>query len=264
MRETLIDMIWWHASHRAPLSGVLSKLAYRYMLGWHNANVDIARNGERWVIGHMAERYGRPGDVYFDVGANRGEWSRAVLDAVPGARLFSFEPVPATCRLLERELAGTGAEITQVALSDEEGAASIRFSSSASDVASMETTGEGTGAGDVVEIVKARGDAFCRDRRIGRIFFLKVDTEGHDLKVLKGFAPLIAEGRIDVIQFEYNYMSIHSRTLLKDYFDLLGVGYEIGRLLPNRIEMFPYRFVEENFVQSNFIALRRGLLPAVA
>lgn len=260
MRQQLIQLLWWHASHRAPMSGVLVKLARRYMLGWHNANVDIRVNGESWVIAEMAKRYGQAGDIYFDVGANRGEWSRTVLDEVPGARLYAFEPVPQTCRNLERELAG-GAVVTQVALSDEAGTASIRYCERASDVASMETLAD-DGTGDVLEIDRLRGEQFCEANGIDRVFFLKVDTEGHDLKVLRGFGPLIDRGGVDIIQFEYNYMSIYSRTLLRDYFDLLGDSYRIGRLLPKRIEVFDYRFGDENFVQSNFIAVRRGLLAA--
>jgi hypothetical protein len=45
-------------------------------------------------------------------------------------------------------------------------------------------------------------DAFCVARGIDRISFLKVDTEGGDLDVLRGAERLLAEQRIDVVQVE--------------------------------------------------------------
>ncbi|MBI1180253.1 MAG: FkbM family methyltransferase [Alphaproteobacteria bacterium] len=258
MREQMIQMLWRHASHRSPLSGPIFKFARRYMLGWYNANVDIRTNGEAWLIGHVASRYGERNDVYFDVGANRGEWSAKVLQAAPDARLFAFEPVAATCRELEGALDGTTAVVSQLALSDRDGTSRISYAAASSDVASLETVGAGDG--EILEVRTRTGAGFCEERGIDRILLLKVDTEGHDLKVLKGFAPLLEQGRIDVVQFEYNYMSIYSRTFLRDYFGLLEGRYEIGRLLPNRIEFFPYRFTEENFIQSNFVAVRRDLM----
>jgi len=43
---------------------------------------------------------------------------------------------------------------------------------------------------------------FCQDREIRRINFLKVDTEGYDLEVLKGAEEILDEGRIDFVQVE--------------------------------------------------------------
>ena len=100
---------------------------------------------------------------------------------------------------------------------------------------------------------------FCGQARISHIDLLKIDTEGHDLKVIEGFQSMIDSAQIDVIQFEYNYMSIFSRTFLRDFFAALTPGMRIGRLLRDRIEYFDYAPPLDNFIQANFIAVRSDL-----
>ncbi|HXG75415.1 MAG TPA: FkbM family methyltransferase, partial [Gaiellaceae bacterium] len=45
-------------------------------------------------------------------------------------------------------------------------------------------------------------DTFCAERGIEQINYLKIDTEGADLEVLKGASRMLAENRIDLVQVE--------------------------------------------------------------
>jgi hypothetical protein len=45
-------------------------------------------------------------------------------------------------------------------------------------------------------------DSYCERQRIDRIDFLKIDTEGHDLEVLRGAEKWLSAGRIACIQCE--------------------------------------------------------------
>ena len=45
-------------------------------------------------------------------------------------------------------------------------------------------------------------DNVCRELSVGHISFLKIDTEGHDLDVLRGGRELLREHRVDVIETE--------------------------------------------------------------
>ena len=47
-------------------------------------------------------------------------------------------------------------------------------------------------------------DDFCSDKGIERISVLKIDTEGHDLAVLKGATGLLKRGAVDFVIFEFN------------------------------------------------------------
>jgi hypothetical protein len=71
-----------------------------------------------------------------------------------------------------------------------------------------------------------RGDEFCSINSIHSIQYLKVDAEGHDMKVLEGFGEMINNQNIDFIEVESamnrtnNYhISIEQ---FKDFFESRG------------------------------------------
>lgn len=45
-------------------------------------------------------------------------------------------------------------------------------------------------------------DDFCLEHEISHIGFLKIDTEGNDLNVLRGGKQILSQQRIDVVQVE--------------------------------------------------------------
>src|SRR6266542_2206411 len=59
--------------------------------GMNVGNDDQATNGELWLLERLATSL-PPSPVVFDVGANVGRYSEAVLERMPGARLYAFEP----------------------------------------------------------------------------------------------------------------------------------------------------------------------------
>ena len=54
-------------------------------------------------------------------------------------------------------------------------------------------------------------DEFCRTKRIDHINYLKIDTEGGDLEVLKGAVGMLTEQRIDLVQVEAGMNPTNSR-----------------------------------------------------
>jgi len=56
-----------------------------------------------------------------------------------------------------------------------------------------------------ITIKKTTASQFCLSNNIHTIHLLKVDTEGHDMEAIIGALPLLKEGRIAVLQFEYNH-----------------------------------------------------------
>jgi hypothetical protein len=46
------------------------------------------------------------------------------------------------------------------------------------------------------------GDDFCTEHAIAEIGFLKIDAEGHDLEVLRGFRARLKDARIDLVEAE--------------------------------------------------------------
>ena len=69
-------------------------------------------------------------------------------------------------------------------------------------------------------------DEFCRTQAIAAVQFLKIDTEGGDLDVLKGGEGLLSGQKIDLIEVEAGMNPGNRRHVpfqsFKDYFDARG------------------------------------------
>jgi FkbM family methyltransferase len=237
-----------------------------------DGNTDRATNGEARVFRRFADAARARGGALtvFDVGANVGDWTYDCAAALGSeSRVFAFEPVRPTFDVLTARLRDhpPGPAVTPVraALSDRDGDAPI-FVCAAAGAAGAElnslharhTEREGLrfDRGDIVPLV--RGDTYCAGQAVGRIDFLKIDTEGHEVAVLRGFRETLAAGRVGVIQFEYGGAWLDSRTQLLDAFDLLApLGYEIGRIRPDGVAVMPvYNQAADNFRYANYLAFR--------
>ena len=77
--------------------------------------------------------------------------------------------------------------------------------------------------------------------------------------------PLLREGKVGVLQFEYNLCWMDGRRFLKDVFDLAGeLDLCVGKLVASGIEIYPdWHFELERFIEGNFVLGRREALEAV-
>lgn len=158
----------------------------------------------------------------FDVGANRGQSSTAFRKACPDADIYAFEPVETTYALLCKELeADKKTECFRTAFGDVQGVAKM----SAVPGSVRNKIGEGNRG---VDVEVDTGDHFCASRGIEGINFLKIDAEGYDLKVCKGFGHMLKTQAIDLIQVEAGLNPLSQRHVplqaFRDYLEPLGYG----------------------------------------
>jgi FkbM family methyltransferase len=234
--------------------------------GYENLNYDYLENGEKFVLETVA-RHLRVKTV-FDVGANEGEWSRIAAGVFPEAIVHSFEILPEThrrlaeqCRSFERILPWAAG------LGDAEKETEVYYS-----------TGRGrqtTCVGNFFETFHGRppqsgrakvltGDGFCEREGISGIDFLKLDVEGYEEKVLRGFRGMLAAGKVKIVQFEYGYVNIAAGFLLRDFYRHLGsLGMRLGKIYPGYVEFKDYRFQDENFLGPNYLAVHASLAPLI-
>lgn len=149
----------------------------------------------------------RPG-VIFDVGANVGQSCSAYAAAFPEAAIHAFEPVAASfAALRERTEAFPNITVHPVALSWR--ADQPRMTSLGTSVGNH-IVPPGSDAGPGTQLVRAvSGAAIAAELGVAAISFLKIDTEGHDLEVLLGFAPIMPA--VDFVQVEAG-MNPYNRT----------------------------------------------------
>lgn len=224
---------------------------------------DVDDSGEKYALGKFAETM--PFNsilVVFDVGANQGDFARAVVKILnTRVKIHCFEPSPTTFRILEKTLhANPNIQLHNLGLSERQEEATLYLDKEGSGCASLYRRNLGQGlVMALTEQVRLRGlDEFCAESGIDHIHYLKLDVEGHELGVLRGASRMISAGAIDWIQFEFGGCNLDSRTYFRDFFDLLNSRYALYRLLRNGFA--PIRYYNEKqevFSTTNFVALRR-------
>ncbi len=139
------------------------------------------------------------GDLFVDVGANVGLYS--VLMAEFGCEVIAFEPIDATADQLEKNLALNGYEATvmRCALADEPGSMKM----AGPDALRQHLVDDDGSAEGTTVPVKTLDDVVGERIVAG----LKIDVEGAERMVLLGGSVALSEGRIRLLQLEWNDMA---------------------------------------------------------
>lgn len=225
-------------------------------------------SGERHFVTRVLPRLVRPEPVFFDVGANVGTFASMLLTEFPQATVHAFEPHPRNyARLQSLGTRYNRVKCHNVALGDAEGTATLydRADGDGSSHASLHESviSELHGQGVVeVGVRVVTLDTIAEEQGVDYVDYLKIDTEGHELAVLKGAARLLAGNRIGCIQFEFNEMNVVSRVFLRDFRKILA-GYDLFRLLPRGLLPLDESPLQtELFAYQNIVALGKGVYPA--
>ncbi|MFM1794646.1 MAG: hypothetical protein RL642_1031 [Bacteroidota bacterium] len=230
-------------------------IARYFIVSAENKNPDFNTNGENWLWSRLAAI---KMDCIFDVGANVGDWSIGAIKKLKPKKVFAFEPIAHTYEMLTKNIGDLEVFPQKIALSNFTGELEMNFSTEKSYLSSSISNADSTSFQKAICTTQT-GDEFCKYFNIGIIDFLKIDTEGNDFKVLQGFEGKIKSNEIRLIQFEYGPFSIVSKDLLKDFYSFLNqYGYMIGKIYPDHIHFRDYHIHSENFILSNFIAVKRN------
>jgi FkbM family methyltransferase len=224
---------------------------------------DPSLSGERRVLHEVGQRTSAQRELLvFDVGAHRGDYSVAVREELPQARIEAFEPSSVAFSQLGDRFAGVDAvRIHNVAVAGKTGAAELIAPIAGSKAGSLFDRSARLGYIDVDrEVVNVTTlDAFCDEYGIQSIDLLKLDVEGGELDALSGSERLLSEGRIDCIQFEFGAANLQSRTFFRDFYEMLVPNYDLYRVVRDGLHPI-CRYDErlESFRRAtNYVALRR-------
>lgn len=124
-----------------------------------------------------------PAGDFVDVGANIGYYSSYVAPLV--RRVISFDPDPRNHATLEANVRAAGnVSIQKMALSSSEGEVLLELGDESS-VSKLATEPDRV-AGKTLAVHATTLDAFARSQPVLRITGIKLDTEGHELAILRG------------------------------------------------------------------------------
>lgn len=163
----------------------------------------------------------RPGDLAFDIGANVGERSAAMLAA--GARVVAVEPQKACIEALNARFNGNpNFTAVHAGVGSQPGRMVLQSCNETNECATFSTEFVETFSGhsnlhfqpgEEVEILTMAQ----LTARYGRPAFCKVDTEGFELEVIRGMAQ-----PPEVLAFEFNRPLIHQTKACLDALGKLG------------------------------------------
>jgi FkbM family methyltransferase len=204
--------------------------------------------------------------VVFDVGANVGNYARGVIDIFGKDRLelHCFEPSPTTFAKLKDNLRShnySNLHLHNFGLSDKAAEIEMFQDAELSGMTSvyqrrMDHFGKDFSKAEMASF--ATLDEFCAEHDISAIDFLKLDVEGHELKVLESASHMLHS--VKYIQFEFGGCNIDSRTFFQDFHYLLRERFDIYLIMKNGIQKLDgYQEIYELFITTNFLCINKNL-----
>lgn len=234
----------------------LDKVSIIYHALYENANYEIESNGEKYIIERLTQSENL--NCLFDVGANKGSYSKMVREINNNCDIHAFEPVQKTYNELIMNTKGLNIILNNFGLGNFEGKAEILMPINSSQLATFlryEWIEKELEAIKKNVFIK-KGSDYIFKKNIDHISFLKIDTEGYENQVLAGMGESF--DKIDVIQFEYGKPNIYAKYYLLDYFKDYSSRFFIGKLYPKGVNFFAkYNSHFDDFLGGNFIMVNR-------
>jgi FkbM family methyltransferase len=174
----------------------------------------------------------RPGDVVVDVGANAGLYSvLAARRVAPGGRVFAFEPSADEFARLAWALRANGVDnvvASNTALADRAGF--FGFVPAPSQHTGLHRLGA-DGDAAPQRVWAERGDVAVQLEAKENVALLKIDVEGSELGVLRGFQGLLEAGRVGrlVIEISDEFLRRYGASAAELYAYLAAMGYVPAR-----------------------------------
>lgn len=214
----------WRASAqrlRGLFEGMTGTRIFRDLPGGVDLGLDVAR-----YLPNLRVR------TVFDVGANVGQSTASYVRWFPDAQIYAFEPAPRPFEIVARAFAHhPRVHVLNLAMSDAVGTGTL-FLQGRNDAGSSLRRDVVDGDRPSHAVALSTIDVFLDEHKLETIQFLKIDTEGHDLDVLRGAASSLRAQRIDLIQVEAG-MNKDNHThvafeLFKEHLE--GYGYALFRM----------------------------------
>jgi FkbM family methyltransferase len=168
-----------------------------------------------WDIQRMAAAHSFEIHRAFDVGAYTGNTAKDFLRAFPDADIYSFEPHPRAFSSLLK-IKSERLHAYQLAVSNKEGAAQFFVHREPFEGETTERLSQNSGLDALTQFGRATTqktktitvqcqtvDQFCADKEIESVDLLKIDTEGHEDKVLDGARDTLARRSVSFVFAEF-------------------------------------------------------------
>jgi FkbM family methyltransferase len=207
----------------------------------------------------------------FDVGAHAGKYTKLFSLLVGEAgRVIAFEPTPGSAKRIASEVVEAGLKnvtLLQNAVAERSGVVALhQFPEEYSSwnglgrphMEDPRNHGQFVPIVGSLEVDAITLDEFCRDQRIERIDYLKLDVEGAELRALQGARGLLERKAIGHLQFEISQKMLEGlSTTARPVFDYLASkGYECHAITD--AGEVGQKVADSSAFYENYIAVPRG------
>jgi FkbM family methyltransferase len=220
-------------------------------------------SGEDWIINYVKKHIKSPVPNIFDVGANIGDYTTAIIASFgsENINLYCFEPSKTAFGMLTAELSAyQNINLYNIGFGDKEETVKLySYADGAGSASVVNKYYENINNSNYVEEIQITTlDAFCSTNKIEKIDFMKMDVEGYEFNILCGGKNLLTSYSIDFIQFEFGFPCIDSRVFFKDIYSYLSDNYNIYRcLFDGLIKIDHYDYRDELYGIQNFLAVSK-------
>jgi len=198
---------------------------------------------------HSIKKLVRPGEICFDVGAERGYITLHLARAVgSGGHVLAFEPDPRAASILslvvKRNKIDSIVKIFQCALADKEGKSEIFLSSWMGQVSFFPNELQKPLVTEKISVPTLTMDQVIEEAGIsGNVSLIKIDAEGSEPLILKGMSRTIERFR-PAIYLEINRPSLRAGNFPLDAIEspLRQAGYDLYRLVGFRDHFLRLKF----------------------
>lgn len=179
--------------------------------------------GDEWEphVARVLKDMAKPGDTFFDVGANVGYHSLLLRDVVMAGdgQMHLFEPNPNIFRLLQRSIHANafwrGTFVRCLALSDSDGQAKLTVyedfwgGGRLQDPEDLNSSQNPWSASAVIreqfDVRLTTVDAYCAEQGIDHIDLMKIDVEGHEDSVFAGMSRMLDQSPALSVVMEFTF-----------------------------------------------------------
>lgn len=227
-------------------------------------------NEEKYYISFIKDTIAKNTNLnIFDVGCNKGFYTDNLLKTFSDANYYLFDTSERFISLVEgrfKDLNNVKTFNIAISDTDNEYVDFYELKSENDDVEGMSSLTKRNVFSkyvyDVKKINTGKLDTFIIDNQIDHIDFIKIDTEGQELKILVGLRESIKNGIVDFIQIEYGDCSIENGFSLIDVLTFIdGLDYTLFFYVNNGlIEINNDNYnIYTNLSWANFLIKRNGI-----
>jgi FkbM family methyltransferase len=189
--------------------------------------------------------------ILFDVGGNIGQTVASFLETFHDSHVYSFEPSPKCFETMHAAYNNDSrVRLENLALGDQEGVLPFQVTRDHSvNDSLLEPVWDAQAKSVPVQVSTL--DRYCPQHHVEFIDYLKVDTQGYDLKVLQGGRDLLTKQRIRTFSAELIFAPMYKDQ--PSYIQLLSFPEQFGYQLVGIYEQ-TYRHGRLNYANALFIS----------